>query len=35
LTGTVESDLQHDLALRIVRSCAGDRKLVDKVEVPQ
>ena len=35
LTGTVESDLQHDLALRIVRSYAGDRKLVDKVQVPQ
>jgi hypothetical protein len=34
-TGTVESDLQHDLVLRIVRSYAGDRKLVDKVQVPQ
>jgi len=35
LTGTVKSDLQHDLALRIVRSYAADRKLVDKVQVPQ
>jgi hypothetical protein len=35
LTGTVDSDLQHDLALRIVQSYAGDRKLVDKVQVPQ
>ena len=35
LTGRVESDLQHDLALRLVRSYAADRKLVDKVRVPQ
>jgi glucose/arabinose dehydrogenase len=35
LTGTVDSDLQHDLALRIVQSYAGDRKLLDKVNVPQ
>src|SRR5438874_183597 len=35
LRGAVESDLQHDLALRIVQSYAGDRKLVDKVQVPQ
>jgi hypothetical protein len=35
LPGTVDSDLQHDLALRIVQSYAGDRKLVDKVQVPQ
>jgi hypothetical protein len=35
LTGTVKSELQHDLALRVVRSYAGDRKLVDKVQVPQ
>jgi osmotically-inducible protein OsmY len=34
-TGTVKSDLQHDLVLRIVRSYAGDRKLVDKIQVPQ
>jgi len=31
LTGTVESDVQHDLALRIVQSYAGDRKVVDKI----
>jgi glucose/arabinose dehydrogenase len=35
LRGAVESDLQHDLAVRIVQSYAGDRKLVDKVQVPQ
>jgi osmotically-inducible protein OsmY len=35
LRGAVESELQHDLALRIVQSYAGDRKLVDKVQVPQ
>jgi hypothetical protein len=35
LTGTVDSDLQHDLALRIGQSYAGDRKLVDKIQVRQ
>jgi glucose/arabinose dehydrogenase len=35
LTGTVDSDLQHDLALRIVRSYAGNRKLLDQIQVPQ
>lgn len=35
LTGTVESDVQHDLALRIAQSYAGDRKLVDKIQVHQ
>ena len=35
LRGAVESEIQHDLALRIVQSYAGDRKLVDKVQVPQ
>jgi osmotically-inducible protein OsmY len=35
LTGTVDSDVQRDLALRIVQSYAGDRKLVDRVKVPQ
>ena len=35
LTGTVDSDTQHDLALRIARSYAGDRKIVDRIEVRQ
>lgn len=35
LTGTVYSDVQHALALRIAQSCAGDRKVVDKIEVRQ
>jgi hypothetical protein len=35
LTGTVETDTQHDLALRIARSHAGDRKIVDRIEVRQ
>jgi len=33
LMGTVESDVQHDLALRIAQSYAGDRKVVDKIRV--
>jgi hypothetical protein len=35
LTGTVDSDVQHDLALRIAQSYAGDRKVVDKIQVRQ
>src|SRR6184192_3789381 len=35
LTGTVDSDMQHALALRIARSYAGDRKIVDKIAVRQ
>jgi osmotically-inducible protein OsmY len=35
LTGTVESDMQHELALRIAQSYAGDRKIVDKIRVRQ
>jgi hypothetical protein len=35
LTGTVDSESQHDLALRIARSYAGDRKIVDKIKVTQ
>jgi hypothetical protein len=35
LTGNVTSEGQHDLALRIARSYAGDRKLVDKITVRQ
>jgi BON domain-containing protein len=33
LTGTVDSERQHDLALRIAQSYAGDRKIVDKIKV--
>jgi hypothetical protein len=33
LTGTVDSDVQHDLALRIAQSYAGDRTVVDKITV--
>lgn len=33
LTGTVNSEQQHGLALRIAESYAGDRKIVDKIKV--
>jgi hypothetical protein len=35
LSGTVESERQHELALRIAQSYAGDRKVVDKIIVQQ
>ncbi len=35
LTGTVDNAVQHDLALRIAQSYAGDRKVVDKITVRQ
>jgi len=35
LTGTVDSEMQHALALRIAESYAGDRKVVDKITVRQ
>ena len=35
LTGTVNSQQQHDLALRIAQSYAGDRKIIDKVKIKQ
>jgi BON domain-containing protein len=35
LTGSVDTEVQHDLALRIARSYAGDRRIVDKVKVKQ
>lgn len=35
LSGSVRSVEQHDLALRIVQSYAGDRKVVDKVKIQQ
>jgi len=33
LTGSVNSKKQHDLALRIAQSYAGDRKVVDKIKI--
>jgi hypothetical protein len=35
LSGTVASEEQHNLALRIAKSYAGDRKIVDKIKVTQ
>jgi hypothetical protein len=35
LSGSVGNEMQHDLAVRIARSYAGDRKLVDKIKVKQ
>jgi hypothetical protein len=33
LTGTVVDEQQHDLAISIVKSHAGDREIVDKIQV--
>ena len=33
LTGLVDSERQHDFALRIAQSYAGDRKIVDKIKI--
>jgi hypothetical protein len=33
LTGLVDTERQHDLALRIAESYAGDRKIVDKIKI--
>jgi hypothetical protein len=35
LTGSVDTLTQHDLAVRIAQSNAGDRKIVDKIKVKQ
>lgn len=35
LTGTVENEQQHDLAVRIAESYAGDRKIIDKIQLQQ
>jgi BON domain len=35
LTGTVNTEAQHDLAMRIAKSYAGDRKIVDKIKIMQ
>ena len=33
LTGLVDTERQHDLAVRIAQSYAGDRKIVDKIKI--
>jgi BON domain len=33
LTGTVDSEQQHDLVMHIAQSYASDRKIVDKIKV--
>jgi hypothetical protein len=33
LTGTLDTETQHDLAVRIAQSYAGDRKIVDKIKI--
>jgi osmotically-inducible protein OsmY len=35
LTGSVATEEQHDLALRIAQSYAGDRKIVDRIKLRQ
>jgi len=35
LTGNVNTERQHDLAIRLARSYAGGRKVVDKITVQQ
>jgi osmotically-inducible protein OsmY len=33
ITGIVDTEAQHDVALRIAQSYAGDRKIVDQIKV--
>jgi osmotically-inducible protein OsmY len=33
ITGLVDTERQHDLALRIAQAYAGDRKIVDKIKI--
>jgi len=35
LTGTVDTEAQHNLAVRIAQSHSGDRQVVDKIRVKQ
>jgi osmotically-inducible protein OsmY len=35
LTGTVDTQTEHDVAVRIAQSYAGDRKIVDKINIRQ
>ena len=35
LTGTVDTQTEHDVAVRIAQSYAGDRKIIDKINIRQ
>lgn len=35
LTGSVDTETQHDLAVRIAQSNAGGRKVIDKIKIKQ
>lgn len=35
LTGNVSTDVQHEIALRIAQSYAGDRSIVDRIRIHQ
>ena len=35
LTGSVDTEMQRDLALRIAQSYAGHRKVVDKIKIQE
>ena len=35
LTGSVDTETQHDLAVRIAQSYAGDRKIVDRIKIKE
>jgi osmotically-inducible protein OsmY len=35
LSGSVATERQHDLAVRIAQAYAGDRRIVDKIKVRQ
>jgi nicotinate-nucleotide pyrophosphorylase len=35
LTGTVDTQTEHDVAVRLARSYAGGRKVVDKIKIRQ
>jgi hypothetical protein len=33
LTGTVDTQTEHDVAVRVAQSYAGDRKIIDKINI--
>jgi osmotically-inducible protein OsmY len=35
LTGSVDTETEHDVAVRIARSYAGDRRIVDEIKIRQ
>ena len=35
LTGTVDTQTEHDVAVRVAQSYAGDRKIIDKINIRQ